>query len=84
MQDGKLAYWKPAVSSISLIYGLLKADTKLSHYREAAEALRRDYGLRPKTVAMEVDMKQMKAIEQATKNLLLGFLTIQGFCAELV
>jgi hypothetical protein len=82
--EGQVPYWRPTISSITLVYGLVKADHQKPHYRDTAEALVRDYGLIPHTEAVDIDVYQLKTLKNATKKLLCGHITIKGFCNEVL
>ena len=71
---GEISYWRPSLSAVSLIYGLVKAGR-----RDQANVLYHEYGVTPTSTAEYVMLPQLEHIGRSVSKLLSGSQSLEEF-----
>jgi tetratricopeptide (TPR) repeat protein len=80
---GEVVYWKPCISAVQLVYGLMKVSQSEAHKAAAVRVLQ-TFGSIPHSEAMYPDFGLLAKIEQGVEKLLAGIITPKGFAIELL
>lgn len=79
MRYGSVDYWRPSLSAVSLIYGLVK----LGH-REKAHAIYHEYGVAPHSTAEYVMLPLVEHLRDAVSQLLTDRMNVKQFSYKLL
>jgi tetratricopeptide (TPR) repeat protein len=79
--SGTVPVWRLPVSAVKLAYGLMRHQS--TDYHERARSVVQTYGIRPTTAALYPMIGVLDEVEQYTRELLDGHLTVKGFAAKM-
>ena len=79
VQYGDVKYWRPSLSAVSLIYGLMKAG-----YRERAYAVYHEFGVAPYSTADYPMLPLVEYVRAQTSELLTGQIDVKTFSSLLL
>lgn len=77
VKHGEVNYWRPSVSAVSIIYGLIKAG-----HRDQAHAVYHEYGVAPYSNAEYAMLPLVEHLNTSVGKLLMGRLDIRQFSAS--